>query len=302
MATIYMLINVVCWGAALPVVKYGLEYTTPFRYLLYRYFFAIIFSLPLLFYYWPKVRNKVRKISLIVALELLGTTFALAALYIGLNQTSALSANVIGTALPFFITVGGVIFLREKQEKNEWLGSFLALAGTLLLIAAPLIGNFSQSSHSWSGNIWIMIQNFAAAAYFLLAKKRYAKLPKLFVVIISSYVGMVSFAALSFFEVGFSLSSLVASIQMDLTHPAVWLIALYMATFGTLIGLTAYIRAQDGMEASEAGLFGYLQPLVYFPLSIFLLAESISWVQLISLGLIILGEVIAQKRKRPATQ
>ena len=74
-----------------------------------------------------------------------------------------------------------------------------------------------------------------------------------------------------------------------------------MAIFGSVIGLIAYIKGQDKIEASEASLFSYLQPLIYLPLGVLLLKENISPQQLIGLGLIIIGVITAEKKPTQTT-
>ena len=149
---------------------------------------------------------------------------------------------------------------------------------------------------SIEGNLFIIAQNIATAVYLILAKKHYKKLPKLFVSTISFYVGMVTFLLLSLSELKFSIADLAQSIVLDFSSTSVWIASLYMAIFGSIIGLTAYIKGQDGIEASEASLFSYLQPLIYVPLGIILLGEHIHYLQFISLGLIFAGVYLAEVR------
>jgi drug/metabolite transporter (DMT)-like permease len=292
----FLLINTIVWGAALIIVKPALDVTTPMRFLLYRYFFAAIFALPFLFYYWPKVSNKFQVLKRISALELIGTTLGLSLLYIGLERTSAIEASLLATTTPIFIVLAGVLFLRERQERVESIGLSLAFGGTLLITIIPLLQNGSlQDSISLSCNLLIIGCNIATAAYFILAKKYYHGLPKLFVTTIGFFLGLVSFFFLSLLEVA-SLTGLALAIVQDFTAPSVWFASLYMALFGSIIGLTAYIKGQEGVEASEASLFWYLQPLIYLPLGIVLLAEQVYPIQIIGLGLILAGVLMAEQR------
>jgi len=122
-------------------------------------------------------------------------------------------------------------------------------------------------------------------------------LPKIFVAAASFYVCLITFAPLSAFEAG-GVSQLITAIGQDLQHVSVWVASGYMAIFGSIIGFTAYLKGQEGIEASEATLFSYLQPLVYIPMGIWLLKESVSLIQIISLVIILLGVIVAEKRYR----
>lgn len=300
----FLLLNVLLWGAALPIVKPALDVTTPSRYLFYRFFLAGLLSLPILWYYWPKVKNKTKAIGQIVLLEILGTTVALWFLYAGLARTSSIEAGLIATTTPIFITIGGIWYLKEKQERREWWGLSIALLGTVLLSIEPLLtGRNGHAQFSFTGNVLVFIQNILIAAYYVLAKKYYAHLPKLFVTGISFFVGMLSFFLISLAEtatinigVTQQLVNFLTLTQLELTQSIVLLPVLYMAIFGSIIGLTAYIKGQDGIEASEASLFTYLQPLVYIPLSLIFLKEVVTWPMLLAVAIIAVGVFVAEKR------
>lgn len=293
-----MLLNTVVWGAALPLVKPGLEVTTAFRFLFERFTLASLLVIPLLWWFWrnrPSLRVSLPKI---IGLELLGTTVALSLLYLGLERTSALEASLIATTTPIFTTLGGIIFLHEKEERREWIGLGVALFGTLLLVGEPLIsGSWRGAEFSFLGNVMIFLQNIAIATYYLLAKKYYRGLPKLFVASVSFVVGMISFGVISLLEVGGSIGGLATAVRLDLGVPAVWLAVGYMATLGSIVGLTAYIKGQDGIEASEASLFTYLQPLVYVPLSWMIFGDSLSPFLLLALAVIASGVLIAESKR-----
>ena len=296
---IYLGINTICWGAALIIVKPAFEHTTPFRFLFYRYFFSVLFSLPILIYFLFRVKNVWKKIKIITAAEFIGTVLTLTLLYLGLQRTSAIETSLITTTTPVFISLAGIFFLKEKQEKHEWFGLLLAFFGTLSLAVLPILKNGQDQNHfSLIGNLLVLSQNICIAAYFILAKKIYKKIPKLFVACISFILGLIAFFGLSLFEVNFSLTQFIANINSDLSHISVLIASLYMAIFGSIIGLTTYIKGQENIEASEASLFIYLQPLIYLPLGIIFLKETINIWQIASLFIILTGVIMAEKRKK----
>lgn len=311
----FLLINTIVWGLALIIVKPSLEFTTPFRYLLYRYVIAAVCSVPILLYYWPKVKNKFSAIKKVIIVEFFGTVLALSLLYVGLAKTSAIEASFLTTTTPIFVVLGGIFYLREKEETHEWFGLATAFFGTLILTMLPVILNgMSPSGLSLEGNLLIVMQNIAYAIAMVLAKKHYKNLPKLFATGISFYFGIAVFLLLSIFEIGNTrpnisatasgadittvFTQFIQAVQADFTHRSVWLASVYMAIFSSIIGLTAYIKGQDGIEASEASLFSYLQPLVFIPAAILLLKESVHPLQIFAMIVIFLGVYIAEKRNR----
>ncbi len=296
---LFLLLNVVLWGAALPIVKPALDSTSPFLFLFYRFVLAAILSFPVLVYYWPKVDRKHHAIFKIIVSESIGTTLALGLLYAGLERTSAVEASLIVTTTPIFITIGGLLFLKEKVERHEMFGLGLAFIGTVALTLEPFFsGQTLQLTGSTLGNFLVLLQNLATAAYFIIAKKHYKGIPKLFVTSVSFYVGLISFFIIDWVISNNSMTVFLTNAKLDLSVSTVQWAVLYMALFGSIIGLTAYIKGQDGIEASEAGIFTYLQPLVFIPLSVIWLRESISTYSIVTVVLITIGVFLAEFKRQ----
>jgi drug/metabolite transporter (DMT)-like permease len=292
---IFLLVNVVVWGAALPIVKPALSITTPIHFLFYRYFFAALLSLPILVYYLlrrPKLWRTVPRIS---AIEFLGTVISLALLYEGLARTTSLEASLVVTTLPVFVTIGGIFLLKEREDRREWAGLALAVLGTLVLTLEPIWQNGGlRGSVSLSGNVLILIYNFVTTGYLLLAKKYYQRLPKFFVTALSFWLGLIAFGGWTLLGEGLAFQAILR----ELRQPAVAFASLYMATFGSIIGLTAYIIGQSKVEASEASVFTYLEPIIYVPLAVLVLNEPVTPGAIVAIGLIMAGVFLAEFRGR----
>ena len=292
LAYLALLGNTLVWGLALPIVKKGFESgLTPTNFLIGRFLLAIIFSLPIVIYLEVK-HKKIRQhftlknILKIIPLEILGTFLALYLLYQGLDRTSAIESSLIAITWPVLVTLGGIMFFKEKEEKHEFTGLILAIIGTLILVGEPLIRNHGFVG-TLTGNFYVLGQNFAIAAYYLLAKKHYKGINKWLITHISFWIGLVSFGAVA-----------LISNQPLVWTPGFWPTAavVYMGIFGSIIGLTLYLIGQDKIEASEASLFTYLQPIFSIPMAIILLSESIHITEIIAVTIIIFGVYLAEKR------
>jgi drug/metabolite transporter (DMT)-like permease len=296
----FLLLNTLVWGLSFIAVKPALEFTTPFRYLMYRFILASLLCLPIIWFYLRQGhRVTVTQILKIAGIEVIGTIFCLGVLYLGLRQTTALEANLISSASPLFVTLGGIWILKEREEKHEWLGLALALSGTLLLIVLPLFQSMGGLRHvSVLGNLLILSSLIGNMVYIPLAKRYYAGIPKLFGTSIGFLVGAVSFSLISLTEMSGSLTQLWQIARIETQIPEVQTASIYMAVFGSIIGLTALIKGQDGIEVSEATLFGYLSPLVYLPLGYLILKEAPTPIQILGLSLTLVGVWIAEQRIR----
>jgi drug/metabolite transporter (DMT)-like permease len=294
-----LLITTIIWGAAPAIVKNSYEVTTPFRFLFYRYIVAFVCSIPIILYYYNKVKNTIGLFSRVILLEFIGVTLSLGLLYIGLDKTTSIESGLIVTAGPIFTIIGGIIFLKEREEKNEIIGLVIALAGTILLTIIPLLlGQDGKFKFSIEGNLILIAVNIVTAVYYLLAKKYYKGYPKFYLSSISFLVGLVSFFILALIE-AHSLANLTDSITSDLKHFSVIFASVYMGTLGSIIALTFYIIGQDKIEASEASLINYLQPIIFIPLGVLWLGEAVHPLQITALIVILAGVVLgAWKGKR----
>ena len=292
----WLLLNTVCWGAALVVVKPALSYVTAFEFLFYRFVLAGVLTLPWLIKLLLQARWRHHLPKLILN-EVLGVIIYLALLYEGLARTSAIEASLLTTTLPFFVILAGVIVLKEKQTGREWRGFVLSFVGILMISVLPLLNQSGLGTGvSIGGNLLVLLANVAGALYYVTAKRWYKKVPKLLAAMVGFWVGAIGFGVLAVvMGQGGGLIGLAQIAAGNLSQPAVLFASLYMAIAGSIIGLTAYIKGQDLIEASEASLFDYLQPLIYLPLGIIFLGELISLGQVLGLALVVVGGIVAQQ-------
>ena len=294
-AYLSLFLNALIWGAALPIVKPALEFVTPYQYLFYRYLIAAVLSLPILIYILIKTKPSLKHLITIVALESIGVTLALSFLYEGLKRTSSIEATLLANTAPLFIVLGGIIFLKEKEELHELIGLILALTGMVVLTLEPLLDSTPSFSISLSGNVLILFQNIFWSAYVLLAKKYYKKTSKLLIGFISLWVGLFTFLPLSIL---FNPELLTISAHIaPFFNSNVLLATIYMGILGSIIAIPAYIYGNNLIEASEASLFTYLQPLITIPLATLWLNEPFTKTMLFALIITGIGVFVATNKK-----
>ena len=291
-AYLALLYNALVWGAAFPIIKPALSIISPTQYLYLRFLVAGILSLPMFIWWYHKARPTMKKLSLYLVMELVGSVLPLLILYEGLERTAALDASLIGATGPIFVVLGGVIFLHERQEKREWQGLALSMLGSLILVAEPLIlGTHTDTPSSSYGNILILLYNVVWAVYAVLAKKIYKTHPPL-------YFGAITYLATALvYGVMLSFSQSLPSIYLLTSNISVALPVLYMATLGSIVANICYLYAASRIEVSEANLFTYLNGVVAIPAVYFLLGERPSWLTLIAVLIIAYGVIRAEIHK-----
>ena len=141
--------------------------------------------------------------------------------------------------------------------------------------------------------------NLCWAAYVILAKKYYRSVPKLLIGFVSPLVGLIFFFILTLATLPHSPNlDLLGSFILPLSIGPVFWAALYMGLLGSIVAVPAYIYGNNAIEASEASLFAYLQPLITIPLATLWLHEQLTPMMITALVLTTLGVIIAEKRTK----
>jgi len=283
-----LLLNTILWGLSPPIIKVALNFVSINQFLLGRYLLASLIFLPI----YLLTRKKSPSITtnnykLLILLALLGTPLTLIPLYEGIKLTSSIESSILTATGPLLIIIGGRIFLHEKITQNEKIGLIIALIGTLLLALGPLVIDGPGFKISLLGNLLILGSNLIWTAFLLLVKK--LKVDASQISLVSYLTAIPIFLLLMLLEPSKILNSSI----LNLNSTAIFGIA-YMALAGSIIAFWAYTKGQEYIEAGEAAIFTYLQPLITFPLAYFWLHESISSVGLAACLLIAAGVYVSE--------
>jgi drug/metabolite transporter (DMT)-like permease len=290
LAYLALLGSVAIWGAALPIVKPALSHATPLQFLFLRLIIASVIMLPFLIHTIRKKSIPLSLVPKIILIEVIGFA-SLYLTYLGLDRTSALQASLIMNTSPIFITLAGIIFLHETEEPREWLGLILAVIGTFTIFLTPLFSGsgLGFDRASLIGSALILGTVLIHTTTMLAVKKSYEGVDKFGILAISAL------ANLAFFSI-FILSTNNLPTWEIATQKDVLRAIFYMGILGTPIASGLRIFGVLKIEVSEATLFTYLQPLIYIPLTVLWLHESINLTQILGLITIIIGVSLAEYR------
>ncbi len=284
-AYILLLIAVAIWGFAGPVIKFTLGYFDPIVFLTYRFGLttAILFPVWLISEHrksWPRL-NPADWLSLIIS-GLLGTTLQLLLLFEGFKLTTSLEGIIITSTSPILVAIAGAFWLRDHITLREKIGLIAAFIGSIIVVVGP-----GPAGSLW-GNFLILLSNLAWVGYVILSKKqlRHALSP-LFITMFNFLVGFISM-----------------SIILFLTHPNLYSLlstpysahlgVIYMALLSGALAYYLYQAGQKSIEASEANVFLYLQPLFAAPLAYLWLHEYITLPLAIGSAVIAAGVIVSE--------
>ena len=117
---------------------------------------------------WREIKSLTRsQIIKLIAIGIVGGSIPFALYFIGLSQTSALSASLIHKSLFIWVAILAIPFLKEKLNKWQWLGFAAIFAANFLT------GGFAGFKFGL-GEILILAATLLWAAENIIAKKALA--------------------------------------------------------------------------------------------------------------------------------
>ncbi|MFH2109270.1 MAG: DMT family transporter, partial [Patescibacteria group bacterium] len=304
-ALIALALVTLIWGGATPVIKLGLNSLPTFTFLFIRLAISSIAVLPILLVKLKKTPLKLPQIPALFFIPFFGQTISLGLVFLALDRTSALDGAILGSISPIMISIAGVILLHEVITKREKIGTAIALLGTLIIIFQP----WAESGFSLHdgfrekllGNVLMVGYLLANTAYTIATKRYFKKYPKTdpFIKISLGFiVGAITFFPLSMLELS-SLTTVSGIAALTFPPLTAILSLLYMAIFSGVIAYFLYEMALKYIEASEASVFTYLQPVIAIPASFILLGEVPTGVFMMGGAVIAMGVYLAETKKFP---
>lgn len=293
-AYIMLLVTSVIWGIASPVIKFTLEGFSPAIFLAYRFGISTILAIIIFAINGIHLPKDKSTVLLILFYGFLNSVVSLGFLFFGMENTSVLEAGLITLSTPLIISTAGVYFLHEHITKREKLGMGIAILGTALTIAGPLITN-GHSEIKFSGNLLILGYVISTLVTTLIVKKLLKKnVNAMTLTNISFIIGFISFFTFLLYQM--PIQQIINNI---VSVPSKYhLGVLFMAVISGTYAFYLSNKAQKTIEIGEQSLFGYLYPIFSLPLAVIWLGEKISTIHIVGGVIIVIGVVIAEIKKK----
>ncbi len=259
-----LIITNVIWGAASPIFKYALQNIPPFTLAFIRFFFAGLLFLPLAVFRWQKLSRS--DFFNILLIGFFGVTINITFFFLGLPKTDSINAPIIASSGPIFIYLFSVLFLKEKPKLKVFLGMLAALAGVLVIILSPIfVDNKKLIIGEIEGNLFFLLATFGAVLQTVISRPVMKKINPYQVSFISFIFGGLTFSPLMLKELErWSFSQLAVN---------GWVGIIFGVLFSSALAYFLFYYGLSKIQAQEAGLFTYIDPVVAILIAIPLLKE-----------------------------
>jgi len=282
-----LIIANIIWGAASPIFKFALTNIPPFTLAFIRFFFAGLIFLPLAILKWQKL-NRQDFINILL-IGFFGVTINITFFFLGLPKTTSINAPIVASSGPVFIFLLSVFFLKEKPKLKVFLGMLAALLGASVIVLSPIfIDNKQLAMGEIEGNLFFLIATFGAVIQTLISRKVMKKINPYQVCLISFLFGGLTFFPLMTKELQtWNFSQLMIN---------GWVGIIFGVLFSSALAYFLFNYGLSKIQAQEAGLFSYIDPVVAILIAIPLLGEYPNAFFFIGSLLVFGGIFIAENR------
>lgn len=276
---------VLIWGTTFVAGKIAFTDIGPILLAFLRFSVATLILLPVLISYRRKASLPLLQIALI---GFMGVTIFYALQNIGLYFTTAANTGLIQGSIPVFTLLMSAFFLGEKITWIRGLGVSLSVAGVTLIVLAT--GNSDGGSLPMFGNLLVLCSAAAWAFYTVKSKPLLHIFPQQVVVAASMVFGLI-----------FLLPFLAAESRfIDYGHisTSTWAAIAYLGIFASGLSFLFWNYGLKHVDASEAGAYTNLAPVIGVVSAALVLGESISMIQ-IGGGILVISGVFMVSSKPP---
>jgi drug/metabolite transporter (DMT)-like permease len=181
---------------------------------------------------------------------------------------------------PIFVMIFSFIFLKNPMSKYKVTGVLLGMTGAVLLIMyGKQTSNFG--SNPKLGNFLVALNAVSYALYLILAKPILSKYSPL-----TFAKWLYTFGFLLILPFTFTQFMTIEWQNIGLT---IHLKIVFVVLFATVMTYLFNLIALRELKPTTMSVFIYLQPLVAGIFAIFVGADILTWIKIVSAGLIILG-------------
>lgn len=274
------------WGGLFLAVRLvvGAVEAIPLVWLRYVLAFAALYILGCYRHVSWRIERKDWK--LVIWVGLIGQSLSIVTQESGTLLTSAQTGSIITAATPAFMVLFGWLILKEQLTLGRIMSVVLATVGVLFIVYDPdnfqmdVLGGFFLFVAAWT---------WALMAVFLKLLEKYSP------IVLTFYGILVALVCLGPYSIWWLASAADYSL---LCTPQVMLSIAYMGLVSTTGGFVLWNEGLLYMDASVAGLFMFIQPVVGTFLGWLLLGEPITLWFWLGAALITIGVLLAMQKKK----
>jgi drug/metabolite transporter (DMT)-like permease len=251
------------WGCGFFFGKVALEEMNVGAMVFYRFFFAVIVLLPVLFTHRPGLNR--REWGVLLLASFLGVPVQFLIQFYGLSLTTVSHASLMVGMMPVLLAVGAAIFAHERMD---WVG-WMALAGSTVGAALIALGAHGggKGQPTLQGDLLVVLSLMIALGWILMNKQLMERHSPVVVTAYGLFAGMLMLMVV--------VPAMFGVPPVAHISAKVWWA---LAASGVLCTATTTLLWNWGMTqvpASQAGVLLNMEPLMGSLLGVLVLGETL---------------------------
>ncbi|MFJ8260534.1 DMT family transporter [Rummeliibacillus sp. NPDC094406] len=286
---VLLLIATILWGGNFVIGRAVANELPPFTLAFLRWCVAFIVLLPITYTAlkrdWPQIK---KHWIIVLILGFTGVASFNTLVYIALHYTTSINASLMNMVTPVIIYILSFIFLKEKLNRNQMIGTAISFIGVMTIISNGSLKTLQHFTFN-KGDLIVIFAVVLWSIYSLLIKQYAKELPGQSTFLVSIAVGIIMLLPFYVHE-SFSTSMLI--------HWSVTSIFAILYT-GILASIVAFIAWNTGVVrwgANRAGIYLNFIPVFASVFAVIFIGEKIISSQVI-IGLFVVVGVYWTSRK-----
>lgn len=287
-AFLAIIVSNIIWGAAAPIFKLALQNIPPFTLAFWRFFIGAFILLAVL---GPRIKlhdNTRRDMIRLFWYAITGITINIMFFFWGLQRTLSINSPIIVSGSPILIYFLAIPFLHEKPNIRKLTGMLIGVIGIFIIVLEPLLATGLDGN--LLGNVFLVIATVAAVVQTIIGKKAISKFNPFAFTFWAFLIGSASFLPLAIWEYAGN-----PAIYSSLDWRG-YMGILYGAAFSSATAYGLYAWGLSKIQATDASLFSYIDPVAGGLLAYFMLHEPITPYLIAGSVLIFGGIFVAEGR------
>lgn len=280
LAVAAFIISGILWGTGFPFGKLAFAQLGPAHVVLYRFVMATVILLPIVWVQGVRPARRDVLPFLVAGVVTVPLTYLLQ--FAGLTLTTAASASLVMGATPPLLAVAAVATRGERLSVGGWVAVIASTIGVALVVGQP------NGGRSWLGDFLVFLAAVAVVAAVLMTKDLVGRYPAMAATTYIIAFGTVVLIPLALIYEGVPRFDLSAG---------VWGSLALLGIGSTVLANLLYNWGLSHFDASRAGVFLNLEPLVGALLGVTMLGEHLGPWALVG-GALIVGAALYISRTR----
>ncbi len=272
------------WGSSFILMKEGMAALTAFQVASLRIISSGLVLLPVAYKSFKQIPGN--KIFYTFMSGVLGSLLPAYLFCVAEQGIDSSLAGVLNSLTPIFVIIIGALFFQTKTSTNRVIGIFIAFAGSILLFLSQ--PDFSQNSNTF----YVMLIVIATMMYGInvnMVSRHLKSIPSLQIaslaLSLNAIPAMIVLYFTGYFKYDFSDRAVLLSTGFSFV----------LGIFGTAIASVIFYMLIKRAGAVFSSMVTYGIPVVAIMWGI-IYGEKIGWKQLLSLGIILGGVYVANRK------